>query len=64
MMYFYCVARCCLLTEDVGPLHGGANEAAMDLISQFPDPNSAEQGVWTDYFFLYHVSSNDPSPRS
>ena len=28
-----------------GPLHGGANEAAMDLIDQFADPDSAEQGV-------------------
>ncbi len=26
-----------------GPLHGGANEAAMDMISQFKDPDDAEQ---------------------
>jgi 2-methylcitrate synthase len=28
-----------------GPLHGGANEAAMDLLDQFDSPQSAEQGV-------------------
>lgn len=28
-----------------GPLHGGANEAAMDLIAQFGDPDAAEQGL-------------------
>ena len=28
-----------------GPLHGGANEAAMALIEQFPDPEQAERGV-------------------
>lgn len=28
-----------------GPLHGGANEAAMELIGLFPDPDSAEAGV-------------------
>lgn len=28
-----------------GPLHGGANEAAMELIESFPDPDSAEAGV-------------------
>jgi len=28
-----------------GPLHGGANEAAMELIEQFPDPDAAEQGI-------------------
>ena len=28
-----------------GPLHGGANEAAYDLIHQFPDANHAEQGI-------------------
>lgn len=28
-----------------GPLHGGANEAAMELISQFDSPSQAESGV-------------------
>lgn len=28
-----------------GPLHGGANEAAMDLISQFDSPDEAESGL-------------------
>ena len=28
-----------------GPLHGGANEAAMELIERFPDPDAAERGV-------------------
>lgn len=28
-----------------GPLHGGANEAAMELLEKFPDPESAEAGV-------------------
>jgi 2-methylcitrate synthase len=28
-----------------GPLHGGANEAAMDLIEQFSTPDEAEKGV-------------------
>ncbi len=28
-----------------GPLHGGANEAAMDLISQFKNPDEAESGL-------------------
>ncbi len=28
-----------------GPLHGGANEAAMELIEAFPDPDAAEAGV-------------------
>ena len=28
-----------------GPLHGGANEAALDLISSFDDPDAAEAGV-------------------
>jgi 2-methylcitrate synthase len=28
-----------------GPLHGGANEAAMDLIQQFSDPESAISGL-------------------
>lgn len=28
-----------------GPLHGGANEAAMALIGQFPDPDTAEKGI-------------------
>ena len=28
-----------------GPLHGGANEAAMDLIQKFEAPNQAEQGI-------------------
>ncbi len=28
-----------------GPLHGGANEEAMKLIEEFPDPDSAEKGI-------------------
>ena len=28
-----------------GPLHGGANEAALDLIRSFDDPDAAEEGV-------------------
>ncbi len=28
-----------------GPLHGGANEAAFDLINEFASPNDAERGV-------------------
>jgi 2-methylcitrate synthase len=28
-----------------GPLHGGANEAAMELLEKFPDPDSADAGV-------------------
>jgi 2-methylcitrate synthase len=28
-----------------GPLHGGANEAAMELIQRFHDPDQAERGV-------------------
>ncbi len=28
-----------------GPLHGGANEAAMELIEKFNDPDSAEAGI-------------------
>lgn len=28
-----------------GPLHGGANEAAMELIEQFSSPDQAEQGI-------------------
>lgn len=28
-----------------GPLHGGANEAAMELIDQFPDPDIAEASL-------------------
>ena len=28
-----------------GPLHGGANEAAMELIEKFDDPDSAEAGI-------------------
>lgn len=30
-----------------GPLHGGANEAAMDLISRFKNPDEAEEGIRT-----------------
>jgi len=30
-----------------GPLHGGANEAAMELISRFKTPDEAERGVRT-----------------
>lgn len=28
-----------------GPLHGGANEAAMELIAKFKNPNDAEHGI-------------------
>jgi 2-methylcitrate synthase len=28
-----------------GPLHGGANEAAMELIQRYPDPDAAERGL-------------------
>jgi 2-methylcitrate synthase len=28
-----------------GPLHGGANEAAMELIEKFPNPEEAERGI-------------------
>jgi 2-methylcitrate synthase len=28
-----------------GPLHGGANEAAMELMERFPDPDQAEAGI-------------------
>jgi len=28
-----------------GPLHGGANEAAMELLERFPDPDQAEAGI-------------------
>jgi 2-methylcitrate synthase len=28
-----------------GPLHGGANEAAMELIERFDDPDDAERGI-------------------
>jgi 2-methylcitrate synthase len=28
-----------------GPLHGGANEAAMELIERFPNPDAAEEGL-------------------
>ena len=28
-----------------GPLHGGANEAAMELMEAFPDPDAAESGI-------------------
>ena len=28
-----------------GPLHGGANEAAMDLVLRFRDPDDAERGI-------------------
>jgi 2-methylcitrate synthase len=30
-----------------GPLHGGANEAAMDLIARFKNPDDAERGIHT-----------------
>lgn len=30
-----------------GPLHGGANEAAMELLSQFSDPDEAEEKLMT-----------------
>jgi 2-methylcitrate synthase len=28
-----------------GPKHGGANEVAFDIISEYPDPDSAERGI-------------------
>jgi len=28
-----------------GPLHGGANEAALELMERFPDPDTAERGI-------------------
>jgi 2-methylcitrate synthase len=28
-----------------GPKHGGANEVAFDIISEYPDPSTAEQGI-------------------
>lgn len=28
-----------------GPLHGGANEAALELMERFPDPDDAERGI-------------------
>lgn len=40
-----------------GPLHGGANEAAMILLSQFSSPDAAEKGVRLFLFFFFFVSS-------
>jgi len=38
-------AICSAIGSLRGPLHGGANEAAMDLISRFKTPDEAEQGI-------------------
>lgn len=38
-------AVCAAIGTLRGPLHGGANEAAMNLIEQFSTPESAERGV-------------------
>lgn len=38
-------ALCAAIGTLRGPLHGGANEAAMDLIAKYMDADSAEKGV-------------------
>lgn len=38
-------ALCAAIGTLRGPLHGGANEAAMDLIAKFNDPAQAEAGI-------------------
>lgn len=38
-------AICAAIGTLRGPLHGGANEAAMQLLERFKDPNDAEQGI-------------------
>lgn len=38
-----------------GPLHGGANEAAMHLIQRFPSPEVADCGVCTIYYLILSV---------
>lgn len=40
-----------------GPLHGGANEAAMILLSQFSSPDEAEKGVCFPSFALFLLPS-------
>lgn len=53
-----------------GPLHGGANEAAMALISSYADPDSAEEGIKTklanhDLIMGFgHRVYKDADPRS
>jgi len=53
-----------------GPLHGGANEAAMALIEQFPDPDAAEAGILdalakkTKIMGFGHRVYRDNDPRS
>lgn len=41
---FYCGITAAIGTLS-GPLHGGANEAAMELIRRFKDPDDAEAGI-------------------
>ncbi|NNE00233.1 MAG: 2-methylcitrate synthase [Pirellulaceae bacterium] len=41
---FYSAITCGIGTLR-GPLHGGANEAAYEMISQFGDPDQAERGI-------------------
>ena len=38
-------AVCAAIGALRGPLHGGANEAAMDLIGKFSSPDEAEEGI-------------------
>ncbi len=53
-----------------GPLHGGANEAAMALISQYPNPDAAEKGILealrnkTKIMGFGHRVYRDNDPRS
>ncbi len=53
-----------------GPLHGGANEAAMELIEQYPDPDAAERGIVdalkkkTKIMGFGHRVYRDNDPRS
>ena len=53
-----------------GPLHGGANEAAMALIEQYPDPDASEAGVLealaskTKIMGFGHRVYRDNDPRS
>lgn len=53
-----------------GPLHGGANEAAMALIEQYADPESAEAGILealskkTKIMGFGHRVYKDNDPRS
>ncbi|MEM9295239.1 MAG: 2-methylcitrate synthase [Planctomycetota bacterium] len=53
-----------------GPLHGGANEAAMALIEQYPNPDAAEKGILealankTKIMGFGHRVYRDNDPRS